>query len=86
MRLLRVIATRPGLTNAEVAAQPGVSDQGQISKLLARLTRLGLLENIGETQSKTLANAWRLTLPGREVERAIARDLAATWPTDRRNA
>ena len=81
MRVLRVIATHPGLTNAQIAAHAGVSDQGQISKLLARLARLGLVENTGEMGSKMLPNAWRLTLRGRQVERAIAREVAATWPS-----
>jgi len=70
MRVLTAIATRPGLNNRRVAYEAGVADQGQISKLLARLENLGLLSNTGE-QGPGEANAWRLTERGRELEEAI---------------
>jgi hypothetical protein len=52
-------------SNRQIADAAGVSDQGQISKLLARLEGLGLLQNIGgETQGAP--NAWQLTPRGGE--------------------
>jgi AcrR family transcriptional regulator len=52
--------------NRQVADAAGVSDQGQISKLLARLECLGLLRNTGaETQGAP--NAWKLTPRGERV-------------------
>lgn len=48
VRVLMVIAERPGASNREVAERSGISDQGQISKLLTRLARLKLVENTGE--------------------------------------
>jgi chromosome segregation and condensation protein ScpB len=70
MRVLTVIATQPGLCNSEVGERAGVKDQGQISKLLARLARLGLVENTRRGQAKGLPNAWRLTPRGEQLERA----------------
>jgi DNA-binding MarR family transcriptional regulator len=56
-------------SNREIADAAGVSDQGQISKLLARLERHGLLRNTGrETQGSPYA--WHLTLRGEEILRA----------------
>jgi AcrR family transcriptional regulator len=52
--------------NREVSDLAGISDQGQISKLLARLEGLGLLQNTGgETQG--VPRAWQLTPRGEEV-------------------
>jgi DNA-binding MarR family transcriptional regulator len=70
MRVLTAVASRPGLNNRRVASEAGVADQGQISKLLARLESLGLLANTGE-QGPGEANAWRLTDRGQELELAI---------------
>jgi hypothetical protein len=82
MMVLAVIAARPGLSNIQVAAGAGVADPGQISKLLRRLERIGLLANAGKGQPKGLANAWQLTPRGRRVQSAIAREVAATWPSE----
>lgn len=62
-RVLEAIADRSGVSNRGVAEQAGISDQGQISKLLARLERLGLILNTGEGHTKGEPNAWRLTSP-----------------------
>ncbi len=66
-RVLECVADTPGISNREVADHAGVSDQGQISKILARLERLGLLVNTGEGHVKGEANAWRLTPLGERV-------------------
>jgi AcrR family transcriptional regulator len=70
VRVLVVIAERPGASNREIAERSGVADQGQISKLLARLARLELVQNTGEGQEKGGSNAWHLTPRGARVERA----------------
>jgi AcrR family transcriptional regulator len=70
VRVLIVIGERPGASNREIADRSGVADQGQISKLLARLARLELVENNGEGQEKGGSNAWHLTPRGARVERA----------------
>ena len=54
----------PGISNRVVAERAGVTDQGQISKLLARLERLGLAFNSGNGHAKGEANAWTLTAAG----------------------
>jgi AcrR family transcriptional regulator len=71
VRVLIAIASDPGSSNREVGAAAGIADQGQISKLLQRLTSLGLIENIGAGHSRGEANAWQLTGKGQEVERTI---------------
>jgi AcrR family transcriptional regulator len=70
VRVLMVIAEHPGASNREIAEGSGIVDQGQISKLLNRLARLNLVENLGEGQEKGAANAWHLTARGSQVERA----------------
>jgi AcrR family transcriptional regulator len=70
VRVLGVVAARPGASNREVADGAGVIDQGQISKLLARLDGLELVENRGAGQESGAANAWHLTAKGAQVERA----------------
>jgi len=72
-RTLEVIAVMPAASNAELSAHVGITDQGQISKLLARLARLGLIENTGAGQPHGAANAWHLTPRGTELELAIRR-------------
>jgi AcrR family transcriptional regulator len=81
-RVLEGVAAHPGVSNREVSGYAGVTDQGQVSKLLARLERLGLLSNTGEGHAKGEPNAWTLTTQGREV----ARSLCAYAPLDRRAA
>jgi AcrR family transcriptional regulator len=70
-RVLDSIAANPGASNSSVAEHSGISDQGQVSKLLARLKGLGLLTNAGEGHSKGEPNAWQLTPTGVQVRRSI---------------
>ena len=70
VRVLTVIAAQPGASNREIAERSGIVDQGQISKLLARLARLELVENFGGGHERGAANAWRLTARGAQIERA----------------
>jgi AcrR family transcriptional regulator len=71
MRVLECVAATPGASNRRVGAAAGVPDQGQISKLLARLERLGLLENTGKSRPKGEANAWELTARGLQVTQTL---------------
>jgi len=58
-------------SNREVADYAGIHDAGQVSKLLRRLERLGLLANSGLGHAKGEPNAWRLTGQGELVARSI---------------
>jgi AcrR family transcriptional regulator len=75
IRVLLAIGARPGASNRAVAAAAGVLDQGQISKLLRRLERVGLIENTGapaiEDVQRGLPNAWRLTDAGEALAGAL---------------
>jgi DNA-binding MarR family transcriptional regulator len=70
-RVLEGVAEQPGASNRMVADYAGVIDPGQISKLLARLERAGLLANSGEGHAKGEPNAWTLTPMGERVARSI---------------
>ncbi len=71
VRVLLAIAERPGANGRQVADASGISDQGQMSKLLARLRELGLVHNTAPGRRKGEPNIWSLTSRGHEVERAI---------------
>jgi AcrR family transcriptional regulator/DNA-binding MarR family transcriptional regulator len=58
-------------SNRAVANHAGVSDPGQISKLLRRLERLGLAVNTGGGHLSGGPNAWALTVKGEQVARSI---------------
>ncbi len=67
--VLRAIGAAPGSTNRQVADAAGLVDDGQASKLLARLQRHGLIENVGIGAARGEPNAWLLTPSGhRAVE------------------
>jgi AcrR family transcriptional regulator len=59
-------------SNRKVADAAGIRDQGQVSKLLARLQQLGLIENAGEGRAKGEPNKWTLTQHGNEVHKMLA--------------
>ena len=69
--VLQGIAEHPTASNRTVADYAGVVDQGQISKLLARLERVGLLANTGQGHAKGEPNAWTLTVRGEQVVQSI---------------
>ncbi|MGA7704013.1 MAG: TetR/AcrR family transcriptional regulator [Solirubrobacteraceae bacterium] len=76
MRVLTAVAelnengSRP--SNRAVGEHAGIGDQGQASKLLARLHKLDLIENQGGDPARGEPNAWRLTATGRQVYESIA--------------
>ncbi len=61
------IAKHPGASNRAVGESAGIFDQGQVSRLLARLQRLGLAANTGVGHTKGEPNAWSLTPLGVSV-------------------
>ncbi len=71
VRVLLAIAQTPGASNRALADAAGVSDQGQISKLLSRLRTLGLIQNTGAGPVTGGPNAWQLTPKGQQVGNAI---------------
>jgi AcrR family transcriptional regulator len=76
IRVLGAIAAEPGLSNVRVGERADVTDQGQISKLLARLAGLQLIENTGPAQRNGAANAWQLTDRGKAIERLASHQRA----------
>jgi AcrR family transcriptional regulator len=76
VRVLLTVGAAPGGSNRQVADRAGVTDQGQISKLLTRLEGLGLIENTGSGPSKGEPNAWTLTARGRDLERVVQTETA----------
>ncbi|HEY4811132.1 MAG TPA: TetR/AcrR family transcriptional regulator [Solirubrobacteraceae bacterium] len=75
-RVLGAIAAEPGLSNVRVGERAGVTDQGQISKLLSRLAGLQLIENTGQGQRNGAANAWQLTDRGEAIVRLVRQQRA----------
>jgi AcrR family transcriptional regulator len=71
VRVLTSVAANPGSSNREIGVASGMQDQGQISKLLTRLSKLGLIENTGAGLARGAPNAWMLTGKGVEIENAI---------------
>lgn len=71
-RVLSTIATNVGASNRLVADTAGIADEGQTSRLLARLQRAELIENRGAGREKGEANAWALTERGEAVQAALA--------------
>ncbi|HTD10133.1 MAG TPA: hypothetical protein VK680_14705, partial [Solirubrobacteraceae bacterium] len=70
VRALDTISGRPGASNRTVAEESGIKDQGQVSKLLWRLERFGLIENRGLGRDRGASNAWHITTRGLEILRA----------------
>jgi AcrR family transcriptional regulator len=71
VRVLSAIGEHPGASNRSVAAAAEVSDQGQVSKLLRRLARAGMVANAGLGGGAGTANAWTLTDSGAQIVATI---------------
>ena len=73
-RVLEAVAQCPGSSNRTIGECAEIPDQGQVSKLLARLQGLGLLTNTAgrDAHTKGAANAWRLTELGEQVTEQLA--------------
>ncbi len=79
VRVLLAIGERPGCSNRQIADSSGIRDQGQVSKLLARLQHLGLIHNAGDPLAKGEPNAWTLTRQGDDVRARISIASGAAW-------
>jgi AcrR family transcriptional regulator len=77
VRALMAVAAIPGASNRMVAQAAEVHDQGQMSKLLARLESLGLIRNTGGPPGRGEPNAWTLTERGWQVQSALGEPVAA---------
>lgn len=71
-RVLASIAATPGTSGKRLAAASGVTDDGQMSRLLGRLERAGLVRNDGAQPARGEAKAWTLTDRGAGVQAVIA--------------
>ena len=71
-RVLQCIAELPGASNREVAESAGITDPGQISKLLRRLEGLDLAVNTGGGHLSGEPNAWKLTPLGHQVAQRLS--------------
>jgi AcrR family transcriptional regulator len=71
VRVLMAIAQHPQASNRQIGETAGITDQGQISKLLSRLQRIGLVSNTGLGPGQGAPNAWALTAAGRQAVHTI---------------
>lgn len=78
--VLRAIAQAPYSNNRDVAQAAGLSDEGQTSKLLARLERQGVIENVGIGSARGEPNAWLLTPSGRRAVELLGQSLPSGAP------
>jgi AcrR family transcriptional regulator len=70
VRCLLFIGEHPGSSNREIAQGAEVPDEGQTSKLLGRLDRLGLIAN-SRPHGPGYPNYWTLTPHGEQVLGAV---------------
>ncbi|MFZ1154379.1 MAG: TetR/AcrR family transcriptional regulator [Solirubrobacteraceae bacterium] len=70
VRCLLFIDEHPGSSNREIAQGAEVPDEGQASKLLTRLTQLGLIANT-RPHGPGYPNCWTLTARGTQVLSAV---------------
>jgi AcrR family transcriptional regulator len=71
VRVLITVAEQPKASNRTIGEVAGITDQGQISKLLSRLQRLDLITNIGLEPGQGAPNVWLLTATGRRLVDSI---------------
>lgn len=71
MRILEGIAEHPGASNRSAAEHAGISDPGQVSRLLSRLQRLGLIVNGCDGRTRGEPNAWSLTSRGERLAQSV---------------
>ena len=71
VRVLLMVAENESASNRQLADLAEIRDQGQISKLLSRLRRLGLIDNGEGERAQGAANTWRLTAQGAQLAKSI---------------
>jgi AcrR family transcriptional regulator len=73
LRVLSAVAADPGGSNRAIGQAAGIEDQGQISKLLARLENVDLIHNgNSHVPLRGAPNAWTLTGRGEQITRSLA--------------
>lgn len=65
LMLLRAVGEAPDASNRMLARRTGIADEGQISRMLARLEQLDLVCN--DSASRTGTNAWTLSAKGAQL-------------------
>lgn len=78
--VLRAIAQAPYSSNREIGRASGLADEGQASKLLARLEQRGVIENVGVGAARGEPNAWLLTEEGQRVLELLGESFADRAP------
>ncbi|HTZ64842.1 MAG TPA: TetR family transcriptional regulator [Solirubrobacteraceae bacterium] len=85
LSVLEAIGSHPGASSREIANSAGGIDEGQLSKLLARLHNLGLILSSGRTDAGK-PHQWRLTDLGEALRRGSSpATQPATGKADARN-
>jgi AcrR family transcriptional regulator len=82
VRVLLAVGEYPNASNRTIGDTAGIRDQGQVSKLLGRLARIGLIENTGIGPGQGGPNAWVLTDSGRQAVSSIHTHTGAGIHTD----
>ncbi|HEY8304312.1 MAG TPA: helix-turn-helix domain-containing protein [Solirubrobacteraceae bacterium] len=79
VRVLEALGQHPGQSNRQVAELVDIVDQGQMSKLLARLARAGLLQNTATgAHDRGEPNHWTLSPAGQQLTRTINAHIQTT--------
>lgn len=84
LEILVAIADQPGLSNRAVGYRAGVVNDSQISKMLGRVARAGLIESTVQGRITGGANAWTLTVRGKQVAGMTRRKSIARIAEDQR--
>lgn len=74
VQVLSSIAAKPGASSKQVAQASGITDDGQISRLLTRLQRNTLIQDTGIGPTKGKPRAWQLTPHGQHILHATRHD------------
>ena len=78
VRVLMAIAEHPGGSNRVIGDAAEIKDQGQVSKLLGRLQRAGMVSNTGLGPGKGAPNSWSLTEKGERIAQSIRSNTEAS--------
>ena len=81
--VLRAIAAFPRSSNAAIARAAGLTDEGQMSKLLKRLEHRGLIEHVKPERGSRRLKAWLITPTGRRVLLSFGSDPDAVAAQER---
>jgi DNA-binding MarR family transcriptional regulator len=74
IQVLGVLVGAPGLNSTQVGVRAGIEDRAHVSRLLARMVRLGLVENEPGAGARRGVKAWRLTGAGERLHAEVERE------------